>query len=86
MARPEVIRWVCYSDREPSIKGRFSDRRGDCCLVGALDFVSSHHAIKGDAAERYLADAVSEERGQQIRRHENEDYAQPAPDPEWAAS
>jgi hypothetical protein len=31
---------------------------------------------KGDAAERYLADAVSDERGQQIRRHENgEDYA-----------
>ena len=65
-----------FGDGERWIKGRFSDRRGNCCLVGALDFVSSHHAIKGDAAERYLADAVSDERGQQIRRHENgEDYA-----------
>jgi hypothetical protein len=36
---------------------------GNCCLVGALDFVSSHHAIKGDAAERYLAAAISDERG-----------------------
>ena len=32
---------------------------GNRCLVGALDFVSSHRAIKGDAAERYLADEVS---------------------------
>ena len=65
-----------FGDGERWIKGRFSDRRGNCCLVGALDFVSGHHAIKGDAAERYLADAVSDERGQQIRRHENgEDYA-----------
>jgi hypothetical protein len=36
-----------------------SDRRGKRCLVGALDFVSSHHAIQSDAAERYLADAIS---------------------------
>ena len=65
-----------FGDGERWIKGRFSDRRGNCCLVGALDFVSSHHAIKGDAAERYLADAVSDERGRQIRRHEDgEDYA-----------
>ena len=65
-----------FGDGERWIKGRFSDRGGNCCLVGALDFVSSHHAIKGDAAERYLADAVSDERGRQIRRHENgEDYA-----------
>ena len=48
-----------FGDGERWIKGRFSDRRGNCCLVGALDFVSSHHAIKGDAAERYLADAFS---------------------------
>jgi hypothetical protein len=32
---------------------------GNRCLVGALDFVSSHRAIKGDAAERCLADEVS---------------------------
>jgi hypothetical protein len=65
-----------FGDGERWIKGRFSDRRGNCCLVGALDFVSSHHAIKGDAAERYLADAISDERGRRIRRHENgEDYA-----------
>jgi hypothetical protein len=50
-----------------------SDRRGNCCLVGALDFVSGHHVIKGDAA---LTDAISEERRWRIRRHENgEDYA-----------
>ena len=62
-----------FADGERWIKGRFSDRRGKCCLVGALDFVSSHHAIKGDAAERYLAEAISDET---IRRHENgEDYA-----------
>jgi hypothetical protein len=42
----------------------------------ALDFVSSHHAIKGDAAERYLAEAISHEKERRIRRHENgEDYA-----------
>jgi len=65
-----------FGGGERWIKGRFSDRRGNCCLVGALDFVSGHHAIKGDAAERYLADAISDERGWRIRRHENgEDYA-----------
>jgi hypothetical protein len=40
-----------FGDGERWIKGRFSDRRGNCCLVGALDFVTGHHAIKGDAAE-----------------------------------
>lgn len=64
-----------FGDGERWIKGRFSDRRGNCCLVGALDFVSGHHAIKGDAAERYLAAAISDERGRCIRCHENgEDY------------
>ena len=62
-----------FGDGERWIKGRLSDRCGKCCLVGALDFVSSHHAIKGDAAERYLAEAISDETS---RRHENdEDYA-----------
>jgi hypothetical protein len=56
-----------FGDGERWIKGRFSDRRGNCCLVGALDFVSGHHAIKGDAAERYLAAAISDERGRRIR-------------------
>jgi hypothetical protein len=36
-----------------------SDRRGNRCLVGALDFVSSHHRMKDDGAERYLADEIS---------------------------
>ena len=65
-----------FGDGERWIKGRFSDRRGNCCLVGALDFVSGHHAIKGDAAERYLAAAIFDEMGRHIRCHENgEDYA-----------
>ena len=61
-----------FGEGERWIKGRFSDRRGKCCLVGALDFVSSHHAIKGDAAERYLADVLSDPRDQ---RHCDEDGA-----------
>ena len=48
-----------FDNGERWVKGRLSDRRGNRCLVGALDFVSSHRAIKGDAAERYLADEVS---------------------------
>ena len=65
-----------FGDGERWIKGRFSDRRGNCCLVGALDFVSGHHAIKGGAAERYLAAAISDERGRRICSNENgEDYA-----------
>ena len=77
----EVLHLVLkfFGDGERRIKGRFTDRRGNCCLVGALDFVSAHHAIKGDAAERYLAAAISDisdERGRRIRGHENgEDYA-----------
>jgi len=61
-----------FGEGERWIKGRFSDRRGKCCLVGALDFVSSHHAIKGDAAERYLADVLSDRRD---RRQGDEDGA-----------
>jgi predicted pyridoxine 5'-phosphate oxidase superfamily flavin-nucleotide-binding protein len=65
-----------FGDGERWIKDRFSDRRGNCCLVGALDFVSAHHAIRGDAAERYPAAAISDERGRRILRHENgEEYA-----------
>ena len=65
-----------FGDGERWIKGRLSDRRGKCCLVGALDFVSSHHAITGDAAEQYLAAAIADERGRRLRCHENgEDYA-----------
>ena len=63
-----------FGDGERWVKGRLSDRRGNRCLVGALDFVSSHHAIKGDAAERYLAAAISDERGRCIRWN-GEDYA-----------
>ena len=48
-----------FGDGERWVKGRLSDRRGNRCLVGALDFVSSHHAVQSDAAERYLADEIS---------------------------
>jgi len=48
-----------FGDGERWVKGRLSDRRGNRCLVGALDFVSSHHAIQSDAAELYLADEIS---------------------------
>ena len=58
------------------IKGRFSDRRGKCCLVGALDVVSGHRATGGEAAERYLADAISDRRDQGLPCHEDGvDYA-----------
>jgi hypothetical protein len=48
-----------FGDGERWIKGRLSDRRGNRCLIGALDFVSSHHGMKGDAAERYLTDKIA---------------------------
>ena len=48
-----------FGNGERWVKGRLSDRRGNRCLVGALDFVSSHHAIESDGAERYLADEIS---------------------------
>jgi hypothetical protein len=48
-----------FGDGERWVKGRLSDRRRNRCLVGAFDFVSSHRAMKGDAAERYLADEIS---------------------------
>jgi hypothetical protein len=48
-----------FGDGERWVKGRLSDRRGNRCLVGGLDFVSTHHGMKGDAAERYLADEIS---------------------------
>ena len=37
-----------FGDGERWVKGRLSDRRGNRCLVGALDFVSSHHGMEGD--------------------------------------
>jgi hypothetical protein len=43
-----------YGAGERWVKGRMSDRRGNRCLVGALDFVSSHHVIQSDGAERYF--------------------------------
>src|SRR5215470_3914678 len=48
-----------FGDGERWVKGRLSDRRGNRCLVGALDFVSSHHAIQSDGAEHYLADEIA---------------------------
>jgi hypothetical protein len=48
-----------FGDGERWVRGRLSDRRGNRYLVGALDFVSSHSTMKGDAAERYLADEIS---------------------------
>jgi len=44
-----------FGEGERWVKGRLSDLRGNRCLVGALDFVSSHHAIQTDAAQRRLA-------------------------------
>jgi hypothetical protein len=48
-----------FGDGERWVKGRLSDRRGNGCLVSALDFVGSHHAIESEGAERYLADEMS---------------------------
>src|SRR6516162_8535455 len=48
-----------FGDGERWVKGRLSDRRGNRCLVGALDFVVSHHGIESEGAERYLADEMS---------------------------
>jgi len=48
-----------FGDGERWVKGRLSDRRGNRCLVGGLDFVSGRHTIQSDAAERYLADEIS---------------------------
>jgi hypothetical protein len=48
-----------FGDGERWVKGRLSDRRGNRCLVGALDFVSGHQRIQSDAAESYLADEIS---------------------------
>jgi hypothetical protein len=57
----EVLNLVLtfFGDGERWVKGRLSDRRGNRYLVGALAFVSSHHRMNGDAAERYLADEIS---------------------------
>ena len=52
-----LLKFFGYGERW--VKGRLSDRRGNRCLVGALDFVSSHHAIESDGAEQYLADEIS---------------------------
>ena len=51
-----------FGNGERWVRGRLSDRRGNRCLVGALDFVRSHHGVKGDAAERYLEDEISPHR------------------------
>ena len=48
-----------FGDGERWVKGRLSDRRGNRCLVGALDFVSRHYAVQSDGAERYLAEEIS---------------------------
>ena len=61
-----------FGNGERWVKGRLSDRRGNRCLVGALDLVSSHRAVKGDAAERYLADEVS---AAAVCVHDSEDSA-----------
>ena len=47
-----------FGDGERWVKGRLRDRRGNRCLVGALDFVSGHHGIESDGAERYLANEI----------------------------
>ena len=44
--------------------------------MSARSISSAANAVKGDAAERYLAAAISDERGRRICCHENsEDYA-----------
>ena len=49
-----------FGDGERWVKGRLSDRRGNRCLIGALDFVSGHHGDrKATRAERYLADEIA---------------------------
>ena len=62
-----------FGDGERWIKGRFSDRRGKCCLVGALDFVSGHHPTGSEAAERYLAEVIVHQRDRSL--HCGEDGA-----------
>jgi hypothetical protein len=66
-----------FGEGERWVKGRFSDRHGKCCLVGALDIVGGHHATGGAAAERYLADAIADPRrpGAAYRSHLQSDRA-----------
>lgn len=49
-----------FGDGEHWVKGRFSDRPCNCCLVGALDFVGDHQPIKGEATARHLADVIAD--------------------------
>jgi hypothetical protein len=58
-----------FGEGERWTKGRLSDRRGKCCLVGALDVVSGRGAI-AEAAELYLADAISDRRDRGRGCHE----------------
>jgi hypothetical protein len=55
-----------FGEDERWIKGRFSDHHGKCCLVGALDLVSGRHGPGGEAAERYLADVLSDRRDRRV--------------------
>lgn len=57
----EVLNLVLkfFGDGERWVRGSLSDRRGKRCLVGALDFVTSHHGMNSNAAEQYLADEIS---------------------------
>ncbi|HEY2540628.1 MAG TPA: hypothetical protein VGI28_14215 [Stellaceae bacterium] len=65
-----------FGDGERWVKGRLSDRRGKCCLVGALDAVGRHHATGSEVAERYLADAIADLRDQHLSCREGDvDYA-----------
>ena len=65
-----------FGDGERWIKGRFSDRRGKCCLVGALDFVSGHHPTGSEAAEYYLAEVIVDWRDRSLHSSKDGvDYA-----------
>src|SRR5215472_11881205 len=57
-----------FGDGERWVRGRLRDRRGNRCLVGALDFVSSHHAIKSDAADEIFAVGDRDETGADCAR------------------
>jgi hypothetical protein len=61
-----------FGDGERWIKGRLSDRRGKCCLVGALDVVGRHHATGSEVAERYLVDAIADLRDQHLSCREGD--------------
>ena len=55
----DMVEKLFDGGNQPDVTGRLSDRHGNHCLVGAIDYVRKKYQISGDKTEEYIRQTIA---------------------------